>query len=431
MLWVSKEPPSSLTRSWRWSQWCVHCVSPLLLLHDVSVWTVSAWAERTAALYSSRSSCNLFFEQGQGTATQLPTWTPSSPSFGKCLQYWSQTASYLPNKGKSTNLFSLECCGNSDWYFWKLPHLLASRSRQHYNLRIFNMFSMGKQCIQPAWVTEDDSTVYIHTVTCRRHNNKTLILHFCILSLQMFMGRCSAFVWEGTKLCLFRGGRWWRRPWWRRLITLWTVLTVQWSPGSIPETQVNIENTQVVYNTYWKITSWLSTKFSGFSLVSAGLFFSNGAVWRRQRRFAMAMLRTFSLTKGSMEQRIWEESQQVQEAMETEKGGPKTKERLDVRTHANTHIRAHKQCMETWLFFSGEPFDPVPLLNNAVANIICQIVFGRRFDYGDAIFQRMLDNLTQMAYLEGSIWALVRYSDGRTMQLCLNLHERRPPFWAG
>lgn len=50
----------------------------------------------------------------------------------------------------------------------------------------------------------------------------------------------------------------------------------------------------------------------------------------------------------------------------------------------------------------------MPSLNNAVANIICQIVFGRRFDYSDNNFQSMLKNLTEMAYLEGSIWALVR-----------------------
>ncbi|XP_069550924.1 cytochrome P450 2J2-like [Brachyistius frenatus] len=107
---------------------------------------------------------------------------------------------------------------------------------------------------------------------------------------------------------------------------------------------------------------------------SAGLFFSNGKVWRRQRQFAMAMLRTFGLTKGSMEQSICDESRHLQEAMEKEE---------------------------------GEPFDPVPLLNNAVANIICQIVFGRRFDYGDHNFQSMLKNLTELAYLEGSIWALL------------------------
>ncbi|XP_067369543.1 cytochrome P450 2J2-like isoform X2 [Channa argus] len=107
---------------------------------------------------------------------------------------------------------------------------------------------------------------------------------------------------------------------------------------------------------------------------NSGLFFSNGKVWRTQRRFAMAMLRTFGLAKSSMDQNICEESRHLQEAMEKEK---------------------------------GEPFDPVPLLNNAVANIICQIVFGRRFDYSDHSFQSMLKNLTEMAYLEGSIWALL------------------------
>ncbi|KAJ4943715.1 hypothetical protein JOQ06_006213 [Pogonophryne albipinna] len=107
---------------------------------------------------------------------------------------------------------------------------------------------------------------------------------------------------------------------------------------------------------------------------SAGLFFSNGRVWRRQRRVAMAMLRTFGLAKSSMEQSICEESHHLQEAMQKEK---------------------------------GEPFDPVPLLNNAVANIICQIVFGRRYEYGDRNFQSMLKSLTEMVYLEGSIWALL------------------------
>uniref|UniRef100_A0A3P9IAH4 Cytochrome P450, family 2, subfamily N, polypeptide 13 n=1 Tax=Oryzias latipes TaxID=8090 RepID=A0A3P9IAH4_ORYLA len=107
---------------------------------------------------------------------------------------------------------------------------------------------------------------------------------------------------------------------------------------------------------------------------SAGLFFSNGSVWKRQRRFAMTMLRTFAVAKSSTEQSICEESRHLLEAMEKE---------------------------------GGEPFDPVPLLNKAVSNIICQIVFGRRFDYSDTDFQAMLTNLTDMAYLEGSVWALL------------------------
>lgn len=131
-----------------------------------------------------------------------------------------------------------------------------------------------------------------------------------------------------------------------------------------------------------------------FLRVSAGLFFSNGHVWRRQRRFAMATLRSFGLAKGSTEQSICEESRHLQEAMARHRGWCRC-------TCTQTHV-----CL-TDVLYSGEPFDPVPLLNNAVANIICQIVFGRRFDYTDHIFQSMLHHLMEMAYLEGSIWALV------------------------
>ncbi|KAF3835026.1 hypothetical protein F7725_027584 [Dissostichus mawsoni] len=130
---------------------------------------------------------------------------------------------------------------------------------------------------------------------------------------------------------------------------------------------------------------------------SAGLFFSNGRVWRRQRRFAMAMLRTFGLAKSSMEQSICEESHHLQEAMQKEKGWENQQKRIKNRS----------KIKKLTLSCSGEPFDPVPLLNNAVANIICQIVFGRRYEYGDHNFQSMLKSLTEMAYLEGSIWALL------------------------
>lgn len=117
----------------------------------------------------------------------------------------------------------------------------------------------------------------------------------------------------------------------------------------------------------------------------------------------MAALRTFGVAKSSMEERICEESHYLQEVMDTKEGW--------------------KQFLFTYIFFDlltvhrdsvssfpcvGKAFDPVPCLNNAVSNIICQIVFGRRFDYNDYDFQAMLKNLTNMAYLEGSIWALVR-----------------------
>lgn len=57
-----------------------------------------------------------------------------------------------------------------------------------------------------------------------------------------------------------------------------------------------------------------------FICASAGLFFSNGKVWKRQRRFAMATLRTFGLANSSIEHSICEESHYLQESMEKERG---------------------------------------------------------------------------------------------------------------
>uniref|UniRef100_A0A667WJB9 Cytochrome P450, family 2, subfamily N, polypeptide 13 n=1 Tax=Myripristis murdjan TaxID=586833 RepID=A0A667WJB9_9TELE len=47
------------------------------------------------------------------------------------------------------------------------------------------------------------------------------------------------------------------------------------------------------------------------------------------------------------------------------------------------------------------------LFNNAVSNIICQLVMGRRFDYSDHNFQILLKYLSGAMQLEGSIWGLL------------------------
>ncbi|KAF7642266.1 hypothetical protein LDENG_00261130 [Lucifuga dentata] len=55
----------------------------------------------------------------------------------------------------------------------------------------------------------------------------------------------------------------------------------------------------------------------------------------------------------------------------------------------------------------GQPFDPAHHFNNAVSNIICQLVMGRRFDYSDHNFQIMLKRLSEALRVQGSIWGLV------------------------
>ncbi|XP_076009184.1 cytochrome P450 2J6-like [Genypterus blacodes] len=105
-----------------------------------------------------------------------------------------------------------------------------------------------------------------------------------------------------------------------------------------------------------------------------GLFMTNGQKWKRHRRFALSTLRNFGLGKSVMEDCICEESRHLLEEIEKEK---------------------------------GQPFNPARLLNNAVANIISQLVMRRRFDYDDHDFQMMLNRLSETVQLEGSIWGLM------------------------
>ena len=55
----------------------------------------------------------------------------------------------------------------------------------------------------------------------------------------------------------------------------------------------------------------------------------------------------------------------------------------------------------------GAPFDPKMALNKAVSNIICCLVFGKRFEYTDKKHQSMIENLSELFYLEGQTWAQV------------------------
>ncbi|XP_054238223.1 cytochrome P450 2C19-like isoform X1 [Indicator indicator] len=102
-----------------------------------------------------------------------------------------------------------------------------------------------------------------------------------------------------------------------------------------------------------------------------GIIFSNNNEWLQVRRFALTTLRNFGMGKKSIEMRIQEEAEYLLKEIN------KTK---------------------------GTPFDPTFMLSCAVSNIICSIVFGKRYDYKDKKFLSLMNNMNNIFEMTSSSW---------------------------
>ncbi|XP_066431053.1 cytochrome P450 2G1-like [Eleutherodactylus coqui] len=126
--------------------------------------------------------------------------------------------------------------------------------------------------------------------------------------------------------------------------------------------------------------------FEGF-----GVVFSNGERWKQLRRFSLTTLRNFGMGKRSIEERIQEEAQCLVEA-----------------------IREFKQ----------KPVNPRNILAQAVSNVICSVVFGKRFEYEDLKFLKLLNLFNETFVLMSSTWGQLQELIPKIMDYVPGPHHR-------
>nr|KAG5694761.1 hypothetical protein BaRGS_002714 [Batillaria attramentaria] len=93
-----------------------------------------------------------------------------------------------------------------------------------------------------------------------------------------------------------------------------------------------------------------------------GLVLSRGELWKEQRKISLEILRELGVGKNILAEKIQEEVVYFLKAIEAE---------------------------------SGLSFDPGTVTHHSVANVICSLTFGQRYDHGDPVFLKYLESVEQ------------------------------------
>ncbi|XP_038058682.1 cytochrome P450 2J6-like [Patiria miniata] len=133
-------------------------------------------------------------------------------------------------------------------------------------------------------------------------------------------------------------------------------------------------------------------------ILSDGVATISGQPWVELRRFCLTALRSFGVGKTSFEEKIGTEAEELVKEMSA---------------------------------FNGKSFNPKHLLGNAVSNVICSVVFGKRYEYTDKEFERLLFLLARNFELLGSGGAINYFPELRhvpflpTSEIVSNFKEIR------
>ncbi|KAM5151822.1 cytochrome P450 2K1-like [Mantella aurantiaca] len=106
-----------------------------------------------------------------------------------------------------------------------------------------------------------------------------------------------------------------------------------------------------------------------FCLLDHGIMFANGESWKAMKRFTLSTIREFLMGNKTMETSIQEELISVIE-----------------------YFKSH----------NGKPFDASLIMECAMSNVICSLIFGEKFDYSDQRFKKIVRLANEFGKLPGT-----------------------------